>query len=72
MPEPGESRKPGLYVKTEGNIDASNATVGDFQNLNKVSKRSGIDFDYDGDKQTVINLTNDSLYPIMSDRVISV
>jgi hypothetical protein len=58
MAESGEKQNKeklhgGLYKKTEKAIDVSRATIQDLQNLNKVSQRSGIDFPYDGDKNTI-------------------
>lgn len=45
--------KPGFYKKVEKPIDISKATVEDMVNLNEVSRRSGIEFPLDGDKNTV-------------------
>lgn len=56
MAEPGgkeEQTKSGLYKKIEKPIDVENAKVKDLVDLDKVAKRSGIDFPYDGDSHTV-------------------
>ena len=45
--------KPGVYVKSEKPIDANKATVEDFQNLNRVSERTGLTFKYDGANKTI-------------------
>jgi hypothetical protein len=50
---PEKENQPGLYRKKEPPIDVSNASVGDFEKLQEVSKRSGIEFPYDGDKNAV-------------------